>query len=121
MTQFKVNKAYPALMRLSEFQLPVKKAKALYNITKKAEEHFQFALAEERKYIVEFNGTEKPDGTITFELQSDFAKYQEKMLELNDLEVEWEEIPIILTETEIGEQPISPSDIHFLEGFVSFE
>lgn len=121
MTQFKVNKAYPALMRLSELQLPVKKAKALYNITKRAEEHFQFALAEEHKYIAEFHGVEKPDGTITFESQENFAKYQEKMLELNDLEIEWEETPVVLSDDEIGDQPISSSDIHFLEGFVTFE
>lgn len=121
MTQHEVNKAYPALMRLSESRLPVKKARGLYEVTKKAEEHFQFAIAEERKYIVEFNGQERPDGTVSFASPEDFAKYQEKMTELNTLEVEWDIEPVVLTEAEIGEQPISPADIHSLEGFVTFE
>lgn len=121
MTQYKVNKAYPALIRLSEFKLPVKKAKGLYELTKKAEEHFQFAITEEHKYIEEFDGKENPDGTISFATQEGFGKYQEKMLELGELEIEWDIAPVSLSESDIGNQKISSSDINFLEGFVSFE
>lgn len=121
MTQYEVNKAYPALMRLAEFRLPVKKARCLYEITKKAEEHFQFAIAEERKYIIEFKGQERPDGTVSFEKPELFGKYQKKIMELNNLEIEWDFKPIVLTESDVGEQTISTSDIHSLEGFVTFE
>lgn len=121
MTQYEVTKAYPALMRLSEFRLPVKKARELYKITKQVVEHFQFALSEERKYISEFNGQERPDGSVSFNSSDDFDKYKAKMDELNALEVEWHNSPVILTEADIGEQPISPSDIRVLESFVTFE
>ena len=121
MTQYEINKAYAALMRLSEFRLPVKKARSLYEVTKKAEEHFQFAITEERKYIVEFNGQERPDGTVYFASQEDFGKYQEKIAELNNLEIEWDTNPVTLAESDIGDQTISSSDIHSLEGFVIFE
>jgi len=121
MTQFKINKAYPALMRLSELKMPVKKAKGLYELTKKVEEHFQFAISEEHKYIAEFNGKENPDGTISFESQDGFGKYQEKMLELGELEIDWNIVPIIISENDIGTQSISSSDIYSLEDFVSFE
>lgn len=121
MTQLQVNKAYPALMRLSEFRLPIKKARGLYEMIKKVEEHFEFAVSEERKYISEFNGQERPDGTVFFESSDDFHKYQEKMVELNNFEVEWNIEPIVLTEEEIKDQSISFSDIYCLENFVIFE
>lgn len=121
MTQNKVNKAYPALMRLSELRLPVKKARGLYTLIKKTEEHFQFAVNEERKYITESNGIENEDGTITFKSPEQFAQFQEKMAELKELAIEWDIEPVVLTEKELGEQVISTSDIYNLEGFVSFE
>lgn len=121
MTQLQVNKAYPALMRLAEFRLPIKKARRLYEMVKKAEEHFEFAISEERKYISEFNGQERPDGTVFFESSDYFNKYQEKMIELNNFEVKWDIEPIILTEEEIKEQSISSADICCLEDFVTFE
>lgn len=121
MTQYSVNKAYPALMHLSEFRLPIKKARSIYELTKEASNHFQFAVSEERKYISEFGGKENPDGTISFETQEGFGKYQEKIIELNELEIEWDVEPVVLNENDIKEQGISPADIHALEGFVVFE
>lgn len=121
MTQYKVNKAYPALTRLSEFRLPVRKARSLYKMMKKAEDLLDFAISEEKKYIAEFNGQIRSDGTVSFSSSDEFGKYQEKVNELNSLEVEWDIEQVILSEDEIGEQAISSSDIGLLEGFVTFE
>lgn len=121
MTQYKVNKAYPALKRLAEFRFPVKKAREIYGVTKRAEEFFQFAVQEENKYITDFHGSFNPDGTITFENQEDFGRFQEKLADLNNSEVEWDCETIVLTEDDIGDQTITPSDIFYLEGFVTFE
>lgn len=121
MTQYKVNKAYPALNHLAEFRLPVKKARGIYSMMKMAEEYFQFAVQEENKYVTEFHGKPNPDGTITFESQEDFGKFQERLADLNNSEIEWEFEPVVLTEDDIGNQTITPSDIFYLEGFVAFE
>lgn len=121
MTQNNINKAYPALIRLSELRLPVKKARSLYTLIKKTEDHFQFAIAEERKYLNDAGGIENEDGTITFKTPEQFAQFQDRMAELKELIIEWDFQPVILTENEIGDQTISPSDIYNLEGFVSFE
>jgi len=121
MKQYKINKAYPALMRLADFRLPINKARKLYDITNCLAEHFKFALSEERKYIEDCNGTSNDDGTVSFPSPEYFGQYQEKMIELNELEIDINIDPVILTESEIGNQTISISDIRNLEGFVSFE
>ena len=121
MTQFKLSKAYPSLVRLAEYRLPVKKALAIYKITKKAEEHFRFAAQEERKYIEEFDGKINTDGTISFDSPEQYGKFSEKLADLNDLQIEWTDEPVVLTEADLGEQQISPSDIFNLEEFVSFD
>lgn len=121
MTQKDINKAYTALMRLSDFRLPIKKAREIYTITKKAEEHFKFAIREERKYIEALGGVENADGTITFKSSENFEQFQKNICELNESEVDWNGEPVVITDTDIGEQTISPSDIRCLEAFISFE
>lgn len=121
MTQLEINKAYPALMRLSGLRLPIKKARSMYEMAKLAENHFQFAVSEEKKYILEFNGQERPDGTVSFFSTEQFASYQAKITELNELEIEWQLEPVVLTEEDIGDQLISFADIDSLDGFVIFE
>lgn len=121
MTQFKINKAYSTLVRLAELKLPLKKAYELYKMTKSMEQSYQFAISEEQKYINEFNGTINPDGTVSFEDAIKFGAFQEKLAALNDMEVEIDITPIVLSEKDMGEQPITPAEIFSLEGFVSFE
>lgn len=121
MTQFQINKAYTALMNLSELRLPVKKARDLYQLTKKVEEYIQFAIQEESKYMDEFGVKRNQDGTCSFESQETFRAFSEKMTELNELNVDWDPTPIVLTDHDIGDQVLSTADILRLEGFVSFE
>ncbi len=120
MTQYKVNKAYPALKRLGDLRLPIQKARLLYAVTKKAEDLFQFAVQEENKYISEYHGTLNQDGTVTFDSQENFGKFQDKLAELNDSEIEWDLSSVEITEDDIGQQGITAADIFNLEGFVSF-
>lgn len=121
MTQFNVNKAYVVLAKISEFKLPVKKAYEIYKLAKTLEERYRFAVDEEKKYIEEFNGTINNDGTVSFENAEIYGAFQEKLSELNDMQVDIEITPVVLTEKDLGEQTISPSDIYNLEGFVTFE
>lgn len=121
MTQSMINKAYAALVKLVDYKLPVKKAYAIYKLTKSVEEQYQFAVSEEKKYIAEFGGHINPDGTVSFESAEKFGEYQEKALSLNEMEVQLEFTPVVLLEQDIGDQVIAPVDIYNLEGFVSFE
>ena len=121
MKQNRINKAYPVLAKLSDLKLPIKKARELYGMTKKMSEHFEFALNEEKKYIETYGGTLSENGTISFASPEKFAEFQEKLIELNESEVDWKENAIFLTEEDIGEQTVSVSDLYRLEGFVHFE
>jgi len=121
MTQAEINKAYPALFRLCDLKLPIKKARGIYTLISKVKPHFEFALAEERKSIAEYNGTENPDGTISFNNRDEFDAYKARIDELNRSVVEecWDVIN--LNDDDLGTQTISPADIISLEGFVIFE
>lgn len=121
MRQEKVNRAYNSLSKLVEYNLPVKKAQGVYKLMKAVEEAYQFAANEERKYLSEYKGVIRDDNTISFETPTDCAAFQDKIEELNSIEVELEIEAVILTEQDIGEQKLTPMDIYNLEGFILFE
>ena len=121
MKQIKINKAYPVILQLCEFKLPIKKARSLYHVSSEMREHFEFAASEERKCVAECHGEYNQDGTIKFQNQEDFEKFQSRTDELNNSDLEWDIEPIVLTDSDIGNQCISVSDIRDLEGFVIFE
>lgn len=121
MRQEKVNRAYNSLSKLVEYNLPVKKAQGVYKLMKAVEEAYQFAANEERKYLSEYKGVIRDDNTISFETPTDCAAFQDKIEELNSIEVELEIEAVTLTEQDIGEQKLTPMDIYNLEGFILFE
>ncbi len=121
MTQLEIVKAYEALQRLTDLSLPLAKARAIYSMVKKADEHFQFAVKEEGKYVTEFNGTLAEDGNVSFATADDMKGFSKKVEALNKSEVEWDIPPVTLTEKDLGSQIITPKDIAALEGFVNFE
>lgn len=121
MEQSKINKAYPALMRLCELRLPIKKAREVYNLSKRTGQHFEFALAEERKCVDECNGKVNMDGTVSFNNADDYAAFRKRIDELNSSEVDLVISPIVIFESELENQTISPADIHDLEDFVIFD
>lgn len=121
MTQYEVNKAYPALMRLSEFRLPVKKAYGIYKLMRAVEGAYQFALGEEKKYLVEYGGNIGEDGSIVFATPTDCAMFKDKVEELSNIDTDIEFEKVVLTESDLGEQMLTPGDIYNLEGFVIFD
>lgn len=121
MKQIQINKAYPALKRLSELSLPISKARALYKMLKQAEEIFMFAVEQERKYLEEFGGVTDSDGTVSFKDPESFGKFQEKLIELNNSETEWDIKPVILSEDDLLNQRVSSADMLRIEDFVLFE
>lgn len=121
MRQEKINRAYNSLSKLVEYNLPLKKARGIYKLMKSVEDAYQFAANEERKYLSEYKGVIKDDNTITFETPTDCAAFQDKLAELNGMDVDIEIDTVVLTEQDIGEQKLMPMDIYNLEGFVIFE
>lgn len=121
MKQGQINKAYAALTRLAECRLPISKARAIYVLLKEAEEFYKFAMQEESKYIKEYNGKITSNGSISFDKPEDSRRFQEKLIELNNSEVEWDVSLITLEDIDMGDNVISPSDIYYLEGIVSFK
>lgn len=121
MKQEKISKAYSALIKLSNYQLPLKKAYEVYKLVKSVEDPYNFACSEEKKYISELHGNVQPDGSISFENVKDYELFVERHNELNEMEVDVDITPVHLSERDMGAQLITPAEIHSLEDFVSFE
>lgn len=121
MKQSEINKSYNALVRLSQVRLPIKTAFSVYQLVKKIEEPYKFALEEEKKLINKYNAEVKENGIISFSSAEDKDSFQNELQELNQLDHDIEIEPIVIKIEDLGEQTITPSDIFALEGFVEFE
>ena len=121
MKQSEINKSYNALVRLSQVRLPIKTAFSVYQLVKKIEEPYKFALEEEKKLINKYNAEVKENGIISFSSAEDKDSFQNELQELNQLNHDIEIEPIVIKIEDLGEQTITPSDILALEGFVEFE
>ena len=121
MKQSEINKSYNALVRLSQVRLPIKTAFSVYQLVKKIEEPYKFALEEEKKLINKYNAEVKENGIISFSSAEDKNSFQNELQELNQLNHDIEIEPIVIKIEDLGEQTITPSDIFALEGFVEFE
>ena len=121
MKQSEINKSYNALVRLSQVRLPIKIAFSVYQLVKKMEEPYKFALEEEKKLINKYNAEVKENGIISFSSAEDKDSFQNELQELNQLDHDIEIEPIVIKMEDLGEQTITPSDIFALEGFVEFE
>ena len=121
MKQLEINTSYNALVRLSQVRLPIKTAFSVYQLVKKIEEPYKFALEEEKKLINKYNAEVKENGIISFSSAEDKNSFQNELQELNQLDHDIEIEPIVIKIEDLGEQTITPSDIFALEGFVEFE
>lgn len=121
MKQSEINKSYNALVRLSQMRLPIKTAFSVYQLVKKIEEPYKFALEEEKKLINKYNAEVKENGIISFSSAEDKDSFQNELQELNQLDHDIEIEPLVIKIEDLGEQTITPSDIFALEGFVEFE
>ena len=121
MKQKEISKAYPIVMRLCSWKMPIAKSREIYKIAINMKEHFDFALNEEKKCVEEFGGVLNPDGTISFSSAENFSSFQSRVDELNESELEWEFKAVTLSESDMGNQLISAKEIMDLEKFVIFE
>lgn len=128
MNYLKIVKSMSALQEMMQMRLPYAKAKVMYKIYKNFEDEYKFFVQEEIKLVNEFAAKDeqgKPivykDGTVKFDNIESKNKYEAKLSELGALKSDIQIKPIVLTETDIGEQIISPEIMGKLEGIISFE
>lgn len=121
MKQERINKAYISLVKLRDYNLPVKKAYAIYKLLSIVEDAYNFAVTEERKYLDEYGGTIKGGTEIVFETPEKCVAFKTKIDELYETDVDIDITPVSLTEADMKEQTLTPADIENLDGFVIFE
>lgn len=121
MKQYQINKAYSALGRLANMQMPVRDARNLYMLSKQLDDAYNFELEQERKLIEKYNGVLTGDGGVTFPNNDEAKKFGEELAELNNLDVEVDFDPVVIPCDVMDEQRVSPFDIACLDGFVTFE
>ena len=121
MRQEKINRAFPSLVKLRDINLPVKKARAIYKMYVAVEDAYNFAAGEEKKYLVEYNGTVNDDGSVHFNTPEECSAFKERFDELCNSDVELDVDVVSLSENDIGDQMLTPGDIYNLEDFVVFE
>ena len=121
MKQYQINKAYSALGRLANMQLPVRDSRNLYMLSKQLDNAYNFELEQEKKLIEKYHGVLTGDGGVTFPNSDETKKFGEELAELNNLEVEVEFDPVVISCDAMEDQRISPFDVACLDGFVMFE
>ena len=120
MKQEKLNKAYGSMSVLNHMRLPAEKAFAVYKLYKAMESPISFSLQEEKKYIEQFGGTVRDDGTITFDTIEHRAGFSDALNGLLNAEVNFDFEAVVLCTHDLDGQTISPADIMNLEGLVTF-
>lgn len=120
MKQFQVNRAYGALLRLSQYKMPVRDSRNVYMLMRQLEPSYSFELAKERSLAAQYHVTFDNNGNWKFQDKEDAKKFTDEIEELTSMDVEIVFDPIKINCDSLGEQNISPAEIANLEGFVEF-
>lgn len=116
-TQNKAVNAYIALLKLYRMTLKGKTARDLYMLKSKLEPSWNFQRDEQEKYLQACNGTADENGTLKFNSIEDRDKFDEKVNEIAEVEVELDITPV---QIKCDDVEISGADIEALIGFVDF-
>lgn len=109
-------------VQLTMLRLPPKKAYALYSISKTIGEKFEFVANEQRKLVEEYGVSVSPEGYFNFEENPEKgAEFMAKLQELNEMEIDLDINPVILTENDTRGFTLTMAQVAALEGIVSFE
>ena len=121
--QGKINSAVWVIKRLMNCNLPIAEAKAVYMLHKELDEHYKFAVEEEKKIVAVLGGTVTSDGSVQFKENSEECgiKFIEKRNELNMLDVKIVAEPIHISIADVKECRLRPADIEAAEQFIVFE
>ena len=117
MKQFKVIKAYKALTKLGQQDLPIKLAFDLFKIKQALQPQWDFQLDEEKKMTD--SAQVNADGSITFETQEAAAAFWQRLKELSDIDVDLKVKPVQIP-ISIPGLTLSMDDVDALDCFVQF-
>lgn len=117
MKQFKIIKAYKALTKLGQQDLPIKLAFDLFKIKQALQPQWDFQLDEEKKMTD--SAQVNADGSITFETQEAAAAFRQRLKELSDIDVDLKVKPVHIP-ISIPGLTLSMDDVDALDCFVQF-
>ena len=123
MKQAKIIKAYKAINKLYDQQLPLTISHKLWMLRQKLEPTWEFQVDKEQEVIMAYSPVIAQDGAVTFNTQEDSVKcreeYEKVCKEIADIDVDlgdFQKIQIKLDD----KLEISIEDIEALEDFVDF-
>ena len=117
MKQFRIIKAYKALIKLGQQDLPIKLAFDLFKIKQALQPQWDFQVDEEAKLTT---GTKvNADGSVTFESPEAAAAFRQRLKELSDIDVDMKIKPVQIPLSTPG-LTLSMDDVDALDCFVQF-
>lgn len=117
MKQFKVIKAYKALTKLGQQDLPIKLAFDLFKIKQALQPQWDFQVDEENKLTT--SAKVNPDGTVSFDSPEAADAFRQKLKDLSDIDVDLKITPARIP-LSIPGLTLSMDDIDALDCFVQF-
>ena len=117
MKQFKIIKAYKALTKLGQQDLPIKLAFDLFKIKQALQPQWDFQVDEETKLTA--SAKINADGSVTFESPEAAAAFRQRLKELSDIDVDLKVKPV-QTPISIPGLTLSMDDVDALDCFVQF-
>lgn len=120
MKQYQANKAYGALNKIANQQLPVRDSYNIYMLLKSLEPVYRFELEQERRLVQKYGGEVGSNGSVRIPDRDDANRFKEEIEELNNLEIDLDIKPVVINCDALNDLRISPYDVSCLEGFVDF-
>ena len=117
MKQFRIIKAYKALTKLGQQDLPIRLAFDLFKIKQALQPQWDFQLDEENKLTA--NAKVNADGSVTFDTPEAAETFRQKLKDLSDIDVDLKITPARIP-LSIPGLTLSMDDIDALDCFVQF-
>ena len=117
MKQFRIIKAYKALTKLGQQDLPIRLAFDLFKIKQALQPQWDFQLDEENKLAA--SAKVSADGSVTFDSPEAAEAFRQKLKELSDIDVDLKITPARIP-LSIPGLTLSMDDIDALDCFVQF-
>ena len=117
MKQFRIIKAYKALTKLGQQDLPIKLAFDLFKIKQALQPQWDFQLDEENKLTA--SAKVNADGSVTFDTPEAAEMFRKKLKDLSDIDVDLKITPARIP-LSIPGLTLSMDDIDALDCFVQF-
>lgn len=117
MKQFRIIKAYKALTKLGQQDLPIRLAFDLFKIKRALQPQWDFQVDEENRMTAGANVN--ADGSVVFESPAEAEAFRQRLKEISAMDVDLKVKPVQVP-LSIPGLKLSMEDIEALDGFVQF-